>query len=376
MGYRVVKIETKSLQRKFINLPWKIYRDDPHWVPPLRLLEKQHISSKHNPFLNYGKISLFGVLDDSGEMTGRIAAILNPTHNRLHGPEDGFFGLFECIKDLEVARLLIGAVEQELGGWGLSNLIGPVNFTTNDESGFLIDGFESSPSFMTNYCPKYYPNFMEELGFRKLDDLYAYKWTIGHAFPKRFETMAERVAGNPGISIRKFREKDVKAELKTVQNIYNQSFEGLRGFVPLNKEEIKEMNEGFSLFIDYDIILFGEYKGEPVGFCMTLPDLNGILPDLDGRLFPFGFFKLKRKLRSFKNIRLMVIAILPGYRNRGIVLLLIRQLVEEAVKKGYETCELSVIRESNRKMKGLIEALGFQKVKKYRIYSKKLDPPK
>jgi ribosomal protein S18 acetylase RimI-like enzyme len=375
MGYWVVEINTRALHRKFINLPRKIYGGDPNWVPPLKLLERQHLSPKHNPFLKYGRIGLFGVLDESGEMAGRVVAISNPAHNRIHDPKDGFFGMFECIKDLEVARLLMGEVEKVMVGWGLNNLIGPVNFTTNDERGFFIDGHDSPPTFMTNYCHRYYQNFMEELGYRKLEDLHAYTWKIGHAFPERFETMSERVSGNPGISIRKFRREEMKTEMKTVQSIYNQSFQGLRGFVPLNKDEVKQMAWGFRIFADYDIILFGEYKGEPVGFCLTLPDINGILPDLKGRLFPFGYWKLKRQLSSLKKIRLMVIGILPGYRNRGIVLLLIRQLVEEAVKKGYETCELSVITESNQKMKGLVEALGFQKAKKYRIYSKKIEPP-
>jgi ribosomal protein S18 acetylase RimI-like enzyme len=262
-----------------------------------------------------------------------------------------------------------------LVSWGLSNLIGPVNFTTNDESGLLIDGYSSPPSFLTNYCPVYYPVFMEKLGFRKVEDLFAYEWTKGHLFPERFEKMVDRVSENPNIRIRKFRNMEMKDELIIVRNIYNQSFQDLNGFVPLNMEEVKEMGEGFKLFADYDLILFSEYNYEPVGFCLTLPDINGILAHLNGRFFPSGILKFKRLRRNLKRVRLIVLAILPGYRNRGIVLLLIRQIVKEALEKGYETGELSVVMESNLKMKGLIESLGFRQIKKYRIYSKPISVP-
>lgn len=371
MGYKLTRIQSKALKRKFVRLPWKIYRDYPHWVPPLLILERQRISPKHNPFLKYGKIALFGVLDERGDLAGRIAAILNSEHNRIHKNKEGFFGLFECIEELEVAKLLIDAVYRELRSWGLTDLIGPVNFTTNDESGLLLEGFHEPPSFMTNYCPPYYHGFFEKMGFLKWEDLIAYQWKKGHLFPKRFEAVVERTSRNSNLNIRKFRKESFEEDLSSIQRMYNQSFQEVKGFVPLNKDEANEMGKGFKLFADYDIILMGEYKSEAVGFCLTLPDMNSILPELKGRLLPFGFLKLKRRLRKASRVRLIVLAVLPGFRNLGIVLLLIRQVVKEAMEKGYQTGELSVVMESNVKMKRLIESLGFQQTKTYRIYIQK-----
>jgi GNAT superfamily N-acetyltransferase len=332
------------------------------------MAEKERLDPRKNSFLKYGKISLFGVRDESGRMCGRIASVYNPRHIRVSGRNEGFFGLFECIDNQNVAGLLVRAVKEELHTFGIRTLIGPVTFTTNEETGLLIHGFDSSPALMTNYSTPWYRDLLEGLGFIKVQDLFTYEWNLDHEFPERFHRLVKILSGYKDIVLRKIDRKNFEPEIQIVKHIYNNSFKDVWGFVPLDDDEVREMGKAFELFADFDLITFAFYKDQPVGFCMALPDINVAIKKLNGRLFPFGFFKFLYEKKRIKSVRLNVIAILPAYRKKGIAALLIHNVVNMAVQNGYIKGEMSVIMESNLKIIKLMESLGFEKIKKYRVY--------
>lgn len=360
-------------RRGFIELPFRLYKGDSCWVPPLRSEMKAKLDPRKNPFFEYGDVRLVGVLDAGKKLVGRAAAILNPAHNRKFNDKTGFFGLFECEDDPRAASVLVESLKSVVKKWGCDRIAGPVNFTMNDESGFLIEGFGSKPVFMTNYCFPYYKRLMEENGFVKSEDLLSFAWRSDHAYPEGFERLAARAEKGAGIAIRSLDRRKLDEELLRIKGIYNRSFEKVPGFVPITAGEVDEMGKAFRLVADDDIILFAERCGRTVGFCLALPDVNEIFYALKGRLFPFGIFNLAFGIKRVKGVRLLVLCTDPEFRTMGIVALLIRRLHEIGSKKGYVNGELAVVLESNTQMMKILAYLGFDPVKRYRIYESGID---
>lgn len=369
MEYKSVQLSSKKEITQFIKFPWKIYKDSPYWVAPLLVEEYRRLNPDKNHFFKYGSIKLFGVFEYKNKLVGRIAAIYNPKHNNIYKSNDGFFGLFECIDDHKVAELLFNSVKEYFKSQGINKLIGPVSLTTNEETGLLIEGFESTPTFMTNYSKPYYKTLVENIGFTKIQDLFAYQWDLSHQFPGKFFNLIESITKQNKINLRKFDEDKFNEELQIIKHIYNTSFEETWGFIPLDDNEIKEMGEAFKLFADFDLIYLAEYENEPVGFCLTLPDINFVLKKLNGRLLPFGIFKLLYYKNKIISLRLNVLSIMPNHRKKGIAPLLIHNLFNQIKQKKYKNCELSVVMDSNKNMIQLIKNLGFKPSKVYRLYS-------
>jgi ribosomal protein S18 acetylase RimI-like enzyme len=367
--YHPIEITEKSHLRKFLNLPWEIYREDPCWVPPLRLILKRKLDPAKNPFFDYGSVKLFGVFDDRKKLAGRCAAIVNPIHNSRYNDKTGFFGMFECVDDVGAACALMGRVTLELSRCDCDRIVGPVNFTTNDESGLLVEGFDSRPVFMTNYCKPYYDSLMRGCGFNKEIDLYSYEWSLEHAYPQRFGTLVKAIRGRSEIQIRPINKTALDDELKKIETIYNDSFQDVWGFVPLTPSELTEMGRDLKLMADEDLIFFAESKGIPVGFCLSIPDLNEILQRMNGRLLPFGFVKLKVLKKRITTVRIMVLCVRAQHRSAGVAALLIDHLRELSQRKKYRNGEMAVIFESNHRMLKVLECLDFKRIKRYRIYS-------
>jgi GNAT superfamily N-acetyltransferase len=372
MDYHCIETNTPWLRRKFIALPWKIYEKNMNWVPPLKVEMRRKLNPRKNPFFQYGKASLFGVLDDNRELVGRGAAILNPVHNRLYRDKAGFFGWFECIDSAAAARTLMTGITGELKKNNCTHIIGPVNFTTNDESGMLIEGFETSPMIMTGYNPPYYPGLMEACGFEKVMDMLNYEWIFGHTYPEKFNRLIEKLTRNNEILLRPFDRKHFHREILTIREVYNSSFKDVWGFVPISAAEAEEMGRSFKLFSDDDLVLFAEYKGKTIGLCLSLPDVNEILKHLNGRLFPFGIFTFFMHRRRIRSVRVMVLCVMPEYRKTGAAALIIDHLHRVGTPHNYKRAELGVVMESNRRMRGLLDTLGFRTVKRYRLYQAKI----
>jgi len=374
MNYQAIIIDKKHYYKEFIHLPWKIYKNDPYWVPPLRFEIRRKLDPNKNPFFEYGQVRLFGVTDQGGRLVGRGAAIINPVHNDRYQDRTGFFGMFECIDDREAAKMLLDRIVDDLRANGCDKVVGPVNFTTNDESGILVEGFDSSPVFMTNYSPRYYDALLTACGFEKEIDSFSFQWVMEHKYPEKYSHLIDSIRKRTGIQIRHIDRDRLDEEMETIMRIYNESFDDVWGFVPLSRAEVADMGRGFERIADEDFILFAESGGEPVGLYLTLPDINVALKGMNGRLFPLGFLRFRNNRKRIKTARILVLCVLPQYRPTGVGMMLIHQLQEVGVQKGYTHAEAAVVLETNARMIRVLESLGFQIVKRYRIYRAAIPP--
>jgi ribosomal protein S18 acetylase RimI-like enzyme len=372
MPISISPIEGRRALGQFLRLPWTIYRKSPYWVPPLIGEIRRRLDTAKNPFFQYAQAQLLGAYDSRGNLVGRVAAIHNPLHQREYGEAAGFFGFFECVNDVDAARSLFDAVATVLQAHGCTFMVGPVNPSTNDESGFLMDNFNERATFMTNYCPEYYHQLMRACGFDKAIDTLSYQAQTYHPFPEKYERVLQRARDNPSIRVRHFDRKNAHSDIAIIRDLYNTSFRGTWGFVPLSKAEAEQLADSFLSFADFNLVWLAYYDDKPVGFILGLPDLNEILALLNGRLFPFGIVTFLARRNRIGAVRVLGFGVLPEYRSLGIETLLVYQVRERILNKIYKRAEFSVVMENNTRMRNFLEAFGFHLHKHYRIYRKDL----
>jgi len=369
MRFSVAEISSPELKRQFIDLPNLIYdHNNNHFVYPLRFEIEDKISPRRNPFFKYGKVQLFGVLDEQNSMVGRVAAIINPYHEKIHREKAGFFGMLETINDKQVISMLVNRVKTFLKKEGCSKLFGPVNFTTNDESGILIEGFNYSASLLCAYNEKYYPGLLEYCHFSKAVDMLAYIGLVEHMYPEKYDRIINRIENNRDVIIRTFEKKKKEDDIRIICDLYNECFKNVWGYVPLTIDEASEMAKKFLTFYDPELIWIVFVKGEPAGFILGLPDINQILKNLKGRLFPIGIVKLYMNKNKIDSIRVLAMGVAPAFRNIGIECLLINKIHKRMREKIYRSGEFSFVMENNVRMRRVLENLGFRVYKRYRIY--------
>ncbi len=362
-------VESKQQQRWFLRLPWDIYRDDPHWIPPLRQNQKELVGYAPHPFYQDADARTFLAMRN-GRPCGRVAALINHAHNRRYDEQLGFFGFFESVDDTEVAAGLFEAARAWLRQHGIEHVRGPCNPSLNYELGLLVDGFDSPPTFMMTYNPPYYERLIEAAGFRKEQDLYAF-W--GHV--DMLQSLDEKLAFILQEATRRF---DVKMrcldrrrfaqEVKMFLDIYNRSLVGTWGFVPLSDAEVEHIGESLKHLIVPEMTSVAEVDGKPVGAVFGLLDYNPRIKRIDGRLFPLGFLRLLWNRRQIKRVRLISTNVLPEYQRWGLGLVLMGRLVPEALKWGIEEAEFSWVLESNHLSRATLERGGAKLTKTYRIY--------
>lgn len=370
MPVTITPVESKKALRDFIKLPWKIYAGDPNWVPPLIIDMKKILDKKKNPFFEHSDAELFLAQKD-GETVGRIAAILNNNHNKFHNEKVGFFGFFESIDDRNVADALMMAAEKWVKARGMTHLRGPMNFSTNDPCGMLCEGFDSPPVLLMTYNPPYYPTLIENLGLIKIKDLYAYYFDHTMPMPERFKAFAKKTLDDDSITLRTINLKDFDNEVKKVQTIYNDAWQANWGFVPMTAAELAHMAKDLKPIVDPDIVFFAEVKGEIAGFSLALPDYNEILKDINGRLLPFGIFKLLLNRKKIKRVRVITLGVRQKFqKKRGLAPTFYYETYRRGTEKGYAIGEFSWILDDNVLMNRALEGLGARLYKKYAIYEK------
>ncbi len=364
----VREAKTKSDLDAFIRFPLSLYAKDSFYVPQLVRDLKTHFSAG-NPFLRQAEVKFF-MASKNGVHVGRIASIINPEHNTFHKERAGFFGFFESINDSQVADALLKIVYGELKKKGMETLRGPMNFSTNDECGFLIEGFDSHPLLMTSYNPAYYNELMEGWGMEKAKDLYAYNYTIIDKLPEkvlRVASMAER----KGITVRMIDMKNFMAGMQTFKDIYNSAWKDNWGFIPLSDEELAYSSGRLKPLVIPEFILIAEKDGEPVGFLGLIPDFNSVLKHMRGRFTPVTLLKALYYSRKITALRLLLYGIKPEYRKRGVdALLFMKGYNNIRQRGGYKNLEFSWILEDNILVKRICEMFGAVLYKKYRIYEK------
>jgi hypothetical protein len=367
----IQEVKTKNDLKAFLRFPWRIYRGDPHWVPPL-LKEIAFHFSPRNPFLHHARIVPY-IAIKNGSIVGRIAAIIDQNYIDFHHEETGFFGFFESVNDLSVSHALLDQVKGLLRGRGLNTVMGPVNPSTNDECGLLIDGFDSSPCFMMSYNPPYYQDLLEGCGLQKAKDLYANHMSTDRGLPDRIRRISSRVVSKvPGLAIRPINIRRLDEEVMLVKEVYNGAWRDNWGFVPLTDEEMNLMVKKLKPLIVPDLALFAEIGDKTVGFALALPDYNFVIKRLNGRLGPLNLLKFLYYARKIEAVRVLLLGVKAEYRMRGIETLLYMDLFQKGQAMGFQWGEMSWILEDNHLMQKGIEALGGKRYKTYRIFQSSL----
>ena len=344
---------------------------DPAWVPPL-LIDQAARFKRNYPFYEHGEVESWLARSSSGQTVGRICAIVNRAHNDFHKDKVGFFGFFETVNDAAVARALLDTAGNWLRERGFDTIRGPVNFTTNDECGMLIDGFDTPPVIMMTHNPPYYNDLVAACGFVKARDLYAYQMFEGQ-ISDRIMALAPKLAARLKIRIRPFNKKDFWGEVKRIEDIYDGAWEHNWGFVPMTPKELKLMAQTLKLGYDPRIIQFAETEdGKTVGFSLALPDIHVILKKMNGRLFPTGIFKLLAGRKKINRARVVMMGMLPEYRRRGIDSLLYYHAYTSGTHVGYNWGEFSWILEDNVMMNEAARNMGADLYKTWRIWEKPL----
>lgn len=369
-----MKIETIKSNRElkeFILLPWKIYQNDPNWVPPLIMTVKEKLDRKKHPFFEHAQAEYFIALKD-GQVVGRIAGIVDNNHNDFHNDRVGFFGMYECFDDEEAASALIEAASEWVRKKGMDTLRGPVNMSMNDECGFLIEGFNQPPVVMMPYNPSYYLNHMEKCGLRKVKDLYAYRMDRSHQIAGKVIDIVQRVRQSEMFNICKVRRSFLSQAAGAIKEIYNKGWVKNWGFVPWTEAEMAYMVKKLAQVADFDIVLLAWHKGRPVGFAFGLPNLNEVLVKLNGRLFPLGWLKYLMLRKNIKGVRAPVFGVVPEFMHTGLAHLLYDEFEKAIRARGYEWCELSWQLEDNEPINRFVASIGAVIYKKYRIYEKNI----
>jgi len=369
LALRLRRVEGGEELRRFLRMPWEVYRGDPCWVPPLLWERRRFLSPRHNPFFEHAEVELW-LAEEDGRPVGRIAAVLDHHWLEYRGEAMGGFGLFECLERLDVARALLGRVADWCRARDLEVLRGPFSLSTNHECGLLVEGFGMPPKFMMPYNPPYYAELLEACGLRKAKDLLAWRLDMGHTpdLEERLGRLRRRLRAR----VRSLRLGDFDRDLEVLWELYRDAWSENWGFVPPTEREFRYLAEAFRRVADPALALIAEVDGQPVGVCLSVPDLNEVLIKMGGRLFPWGFLHLwgwRRRVRSFRGV---LLGVRRGYRRRGVELLLQLETKRVALARGYREGEMSWVLEDNLPVNNVLRRAGAVAYKRYRIYELEL----
>ena len=368
----VVPVQSASDLDRFIRYVYRRYKNEPNWVPPLASDEKARLTPGKNPYFEHAEAATF-LAQDSGRIVGRVAATVDRNHDAFHGEKQGAFGFFEA-ESADAAAALLGAAEAWVRAKGAEVFRGPMSFTTNDECGLLIEGFEYRPMLLMPYNVREYGGWIENAGLRKAKDLYSWRITPPEEPPVVYQRIAslarrrERIVSRP-LDMRRFDE-----DLARVKTIYNAAWERNWGFVPMTDAEIDHMAKQLKPAVVAELIRFAEVDGAPVGFAMILPDVNVALAQVKGRLFPFGIFRLLWTLPRIRYGRFLALGVVREYQKKGVGALLVEDLMRITRRRGYVQCEIGWTLEDNDAVNDLILTAGSVRTAVYRIYEKRLTP--
>ena len=363
----VLVVKNKRTLKDFVELPYALYKGDPYWVPPLRIAVRDLLNRDKHPFYQNAKAEFFLARRD-GNVVGRIAAIVDRAHNQFHEENAGFFGFFDTIDDVEVARALLTQARDWTAGLGAEFLRGPVNPSTNYECGTLIEGFDSSPMVMMTYNHPYYPKLMEQVGLRKAMDLLAYVSHSQKVNLNKIGPVADQALATSGVRVRPINMQDFDGEVARLWDVYSRAWSRNWGFIPMSKAEFALMGKEMKQILKPELVLIGEVDGQVVGFALALPDVNFALKPAGGNLFPTGLLKILYYQRLIKSVRVLALGVVKEYRTTGVAAAFYATLVRNAQKLGYGDCEMSWILEDNVLMNRSLKLMGAARYKTYRIY--------
>ena len=367
----IAAVASRSERVEFARLPRVLQRGDPCFVPPLVPEVLRTLDSRRNPFFAHGEAGLF-LARRGGRPVGRISASIDRLFDDFHGERVAFFGHLESVDESSVLRALLNAARAWSRERGAQRLLGPVNLSTNYECGLLVEGFDAPPMVMMNHNPPHLAPLLAAEGLRAAKDLLAYWLWNAPEEASRVLRLAQRLASRARFQVRKVRMRDFEAEVLRLHAIYRRSWERNWGFAPIPEEEFRFLARGMKRILVPDFCLIAEEDGEAIGFLLALPDVNRAIAAIDGRLFPFGIFRLPGLLRKVRTVRVVTLGVLPEHRGRGADAALIAALVRNAAARGIVSGEMSWVLEDNLAMRRPIETFGGRVYKRYRIYEEAL----
>ena len=370
----IVPVLTKRELTEFIDYPYRKYKDDEVWVAPLRIGEFEKFDPAKNPYWDHADRKLFLARagdSGSGKIVGRIAFIDDHAHNQEHDENTAFFGFFEA-EDEAVARTLLGAVESEARTTGRSAVRGPLNPSMNDGSGFQIDAFDEKPFVMMPQNPAAYPVWVEGAGYQKVKDLFTFYFDNRREIEPRLERIAQRTYKRNDLVVRPADLKQFDREVKILKHLHTTAWEKNWGNVPYSDAEMDHLASEMKMILNPELAIFAEIGGEPIGMAVALPDINQVFSRFNGRLLPVGIFHLLRRKQIINRARLVMLGVLPQYRNRGLEMLLIYEIVKRAAANGIVEGECGWTLENNHSINSAIEAAGGVRNKTYRLFQKEV----
>ena len=370
-------VRDKRDLKRFVKVPFGLRRDDPQWVAPLIFERMEFLNREKNPWFEHGEAEFF-IAERGGEAVGRISAHVDHRWDEYQGGSDAMFGFFEAAEDAEVVAVLLGAASEWARGKGRARILGPMDFTTNDEIGILIEGFERRPMILEPWHPPYYQRLIEAEGFAKAMDVLMWELRMGELkegekFDPSIHEAADKALRDEGIVIRNMRKREMAAEVRRFMDVYNEAWGDNWGFVPITDAEVEFQAKNLKQVLDEEWTFMAEKDGEVVGAALTLPDINQVMAGLNGRLLPFGWAKFLLGKRKIDRLRVFALGVKHDYRHTGVAAGLYLEHIKMAAQPDkIQWGEMGWILETNKPMNRAMEGMGGKVVKKYRLYERSL----
>lgn len=373
----VEPVRSRRDLQAFVRFPWRVYRQDRNWVPPLISDQMKRLDPHRSPFFRHADV--LRLLARIGqEVVGTIVAFVDHRANEYRGESVGGFGFFEVVEDYSVAAALLDAARDWLRQRGATVMRGPMNFTQSDHGGVLIAGADCPPVMLQSHTPPYYASFLQQYGLEKHADFYAYRifrHQIGEHLehvPPEILRVAEAAQQFSRVTLRPLRLNDWDREVRTIWHLFNETLKHFPDYVPMSEEDFIATANPLRPLIDPHMALIAEIKGEPVGFGVAIPDINQLLIHLNGRLFPFNWLRMRHWMRRIDGASFKLMGVLDQYRMRGIDALLYLGVIRGFVQRGYTWLDGSVTGEYNLMMNLIAQRWGAERYKQFRIYQQSL----
>ena len=378
----IAEVASRADLRRFVRMPHLVYAGDRNWVPPLDFEVRKLLNRRRNPFFEHGEIALF-LARRGGKTVGRISAQINRRHLALHHDATGHFGFLESVDDGAVFSRLLVAAADWLRARGMKRIVGPASPSMNDEIGVLIDGFEHPPMIGMPYSPRYYGSRLEQQGFSKARDLYAFRFDLHGTDtrePLQLQRLASRMRAAGRFEVKPIDLRDFREQMRRAISVYNDAWQGNWGFIPVNEREVDFMSHALRPVMRPHFVLLGEVGKELVGIFVSLPNVNEAIADLDGRLFPLGWLKLLWRLKRgrFRAGRVILAGVRKEYQQSPLAAAMLSEMLSKIISfgrdNGYEWAELSWVLEDNAQSMAFCQHSGGKIYKTYRLYQRGLSP--
>ena len=375
MAVGVTSVSSGRDLKRFIDLPFRLHANHPLWVPPLRLERRMFLSRRLNAFFSHGEAEYFLARRD-GRVVGRITAQVNHAFNDYQGKRWGWFGFFEVEDDQEAANALLDTAAAWLRARGMERIVGPADFSMNDESGIVVEGHELRPMLRQPWHPPYYQRLVEQAGMSKAIDLLMWNLEVTQrerVLPVIWE-LAGKVESEHGIRVRPMRRRHLRRDLDSFAEVYNSAWSNNWDFVPYSKKDLDALAQELQLVFDKHWAWVAERidTGEVVAVALTFPDINQVLARMNGRLLPLGWWHFLRKGRTIDRVRVGFLGVKPAYQHTGVAAKLYLEHFKAAAERPQSGGEMGWILETNTAMNRGMEAMGGRIVKRYRVYERML----